>query len=286
MNEYAGCVVLYKAEDSVIHNIESYYNEIDVLYVINNDINENDNIKQYCQDKINIKYYNLKKNYGIAFALNYGCKLAIKEGYKYILTMDQDSKFKIDSVNKMKKFMNENNQKYGIVGPNAYAMCFDENTNKDLVSYIEVDKDTEYDWLMTSGSIMNLEAYKKTSGFDDKMFIAHVDIEIGIQYRKLGYKIIKLKDAVLYQHFGNSKPKKFLFWTVHPSYDSPVRMYYLFRNQKYLKRKYPNNKNMIHIQLYKYIIKIICYENNKLKKLYMALKGYIDGSLNKMGPYK
>lgn len=285
MNRYAGCVILYSASNEVVKNMKSYIKDIDCLYVINNDEKENKVIAEYCKSSDKIKYSNLKKNYGLAYALNYSCYLAIEDGFDYILTMDQDSIFKEGSVTVLKDYVENSQEEFAIVGSNAYAMYFDRNANMEKLSFVEIQKDTMYDWIMTSGSLMNLKAFSKTEGFDSDMFIAHVDIDIGIQFRKLGYRIIKLKDAVLYQHFGNSVPKKLLFWTVHPSFDSPVRMYYLFRNQAYLKNKFPKEKNMIHIKLYKYAFKILLFENKKIQKLVMAIKGNIDGHRCHMGKY-
>ena len=286
-NRYAACVILYKPDMSVYFNIKSYIKDVEQLYVINNDKFENIILKDKLLTLVNVKYINLMDSKGLAYALNIGCKLAIKDGYDYILTMDQDSIFKENSVKTLINFIEESSEEYGIVGSNAYALYKNDKTQKESVSYIELTNGNKIcDWVMTSGSMMNLIAYKKTNGFDDSMFIAHLDIEMGIQLHINGYKIIKLKDAVLYQHFGNSKPVKFLWKTVHPSFDSPERMYYLFRNQKYVKMKYPKNRKMIGVSLWKYLIKVLCYEDEKIEKMKMACRGYIDAKKKKMGKLK
>ncbi len=59
----------------------------------------------------NIKYYSMQGNKGIAAALNKGVHMAYKDGFDYLLTMDQDSKFNEGILN---KYVKEAEKQFGM----------------------------------------------------------------------------------------------------------------------------------------------------------------------------
>lgn len=280
--------VFYNPDKDVIKNIESYLNLVEKLYIIDN--SKSDNYYLLDNSVLNLKkieYIPLKNNMGLGYALNVGCRKGLEEEFNYILTMDQDSCFEKEALNKMITFL-KNNKNYSIVSPNVRSLYIDEQSNIEKEAFIQypVNVNSERNWTMTSGSLMNLSDYDAVKGFDELLFIAHLDIDLGIKFHQLGKKIIVIGDAILNQHFGNSKPKRILWKTVHPSYASPVRTYYIFRNQKYLEMKYGNSiKNYIAVSLYKFVIKITLFEDCKFEKYKMMIRGLKDGKRGDMGPY-
>ena len=95
----------------------------------------------------------MDENIGVAKALNNACKMAIKDKYKWILTMDQDTKFNKNVIKRMKNYIKKNDTvKDGILVPW-------HNTKLDIVKSKE-----EFDYplkVMTSGNLVNLDIYKK-----------------------------------------------------------------------------------------------------------------------------
>lgn len=287
MFKYAGVVVLYNPDIDVKDNINTYINFIDKLFVIDNSNFINETLRDVLCLNQKIEYINLNGNTGLAKALRIGCELAIKECFDYVLTMDQDSFFQGDSALSLIDFIENSKDHYAIVASNAISIYTDEVSGETKEAFTEISGgNKECNWVMTSGSMMCIKDYSLTIGFDESLFIAHIDIDICIQFHQLGKKVIKLNDSKLFQTFGNSKPRKFLWKTVHPSFANPNRTYYIFRNQKYLENKFPNHKKYIGVKLYKFIIKIVCFEDRKLEKLLMAFKGILDGKKLRMGEYK
>lgn len=244
MLKYAGIVVLYNPEESSVKdNIETYIHIIDKLYVIDNSTCVNANLKEIICLNDKIEYISLGGNKGLAKALRIGCELIKKEGFDYVLTMDQDSYFQGDSARYLIDFIENSKDHYAIVASNAISIYVDEQSNETKIAYTELSEENKVcNWVMTSGSMMCLNDYSMTTGFDESLFIAHIDIDICIQFHLLGKKIIKIRDSKLFQTFGNSKPRRLLWKTVHPSFANPNRTYYIFRNQKYLENKFPNQK--------------------------------------------
>lgn len=288
MYSYCGVVVLYKPDKKVIQNIISYINSIDKLYIIDNSDNS-DFFLQLNDKKLKSKceYIPFYKNYGLAYGLNFGCKKAIEDKFDYVLTMDQDSYFEKDSVDLLKQYI-IHNKKCGIACPEIFSLHLDENTGEEKGEFLcECEDNQPINWTMTSGSLMSLKAYEIIDGFDNNLFIGHIDVDTGIKLFKNNYSIIRVKDSIIYQHFGNSKPKRILFKTIHPYYGLPVRTYYTFRNQKYIELKYGRKWNhFTGIRLGKAIIKTALFEQNKLQHFKMMICGIRHAKKGIMGEYK
>ena len=288
MRKYAGVVVLYQPKDDVWDNIQSYLEEIDLLYVMDNSFEVNSVVVEKIKQNEKCHYISMNGNIGLAGALNEGCRLAKKDGYDYILTMDQDSVFEKNAVTAMINKIEQSEKHYAIIAPNVTSIYPDENGEmKTSYTLLSKGEEKQENWVMTSGSLMNLSDYEEVGGFDESFFIAHIDVDLGIRMYQKGMKILMLGDAMIYQRFGNSKPKKLLWKTVHPWYEDSSRTYYLFRNQTYMLKKYGKEyKDVIHVSLFNHIVKILIFEDKKLEKVKKAIEGYRDGKKGKMGKYE
>ena len=161
----AAVVVFYNPSKKNINNINNYIDSVDKLYVVDN----SDDKEIRIENTRKIEYIKLNKNLGIAKALNIGAETAIKEKYKYLLTLDQDSKMTSDIVNKMKLFLkNTKEEKIGLISP------YQDIDSKDEKPTCEYEDMTE---VMTSGNIIDLDIYKKIGGFKDWLFIDCVDTD-------------------------------------------------------------------------------------------------------------
>ncbi len=281
-------VVLYNPDENVIDNINTYLSYVDKVIIVDNSSISSQFLKNLLLHQ-NIEYYFLGKNKGLAFALNYGCKVAKQNGASHILLMDQDSFFDSGALKKMIAFCNSASSEIGVVSPNVRSLYHDNKNGEEKEAYIQysLNKNTLVNWSMTSGSIIRTDLYDKCFGFDDELFIAHIDIDFCYRVFLLGYKTIIIGDAILNQHFGNSVPKKILWKVVHPSFAAPIRSYYIFRNQKYLELKYDSRfKRFCGISLWKFVIKTILFEKNKIFRLKLMKIGLEDGKKGKMGEYK
>ena len=276
----AGVVVLYNPDDNVVNNIDSYIGFLDILYVVDNStIN---NLKKYKGKKI--KYIFNGKNLGIAEALNIGARHAIKDGYKWMLTMDQDSCFDDESIDKMANFLlgirdeeivqnilDVTLEKVGLISP-FHITSIEQNTNcRGIDSPMNV---------MTSGNLINLDAYLEIGGFKDWFFIDSVDFDYCLNLRKHHYQIYRLNYVKLTHNLGNPVFKKFLFKNMYSLNHSAVRRYYIVRNRYYLndlyKKDFPEYCKLEMSRTKKEAIKIVLCEKEKIKKLKAMFQGYLD----------
>src|SRR4051812_19218454 len=114
----AACVILYNPEESVIQNIQSYVNHVRKLYLIDNSGSIHVDVHKEFNSVPLINIIHSGINEGIAKRLNQACDLAIKDGFDYLVTMDQDSYFDEPSIseyfNCIETFKQQNVSMFGI----------------------------------------------------------------------------------------------------------------------------------------------------------------------------
>lgn len=277
----AGIVTLYNPTDNDINNINSYIDDIDCLYVIDNTEGKDNKDRLPKNDKIEYIFRN--ENIGVSSALNLGAKKAIQDGYKWLLTMDQDTTFKDGVLSKMKDvILNEDMSKIGIVTPWHNTKLIDKKP--------ETDVDYPND-VMTSGNLVNLDIYQKIGGYEEDFFIDGIDIEYCLNLNSHGYKIMRLNTIEIDHNLGdlfykNIRGRLFLC-TNH----SVIRRYYIMRNYHYICDKYKEyNPGYCYslISQRHNMIGVILFEKNKFRKIRAYLKGYKDYKKGIKGkcPYK
>lgn len=215
------------------------------------------------------------RNFGIAKALNELCKQAEVEGYEWILTMDQDSICNKTMVHELEKHID--NPQYAIIAPRVEFRAGSRLIHETKNENEEIEKIRA---CITSGSLTRISAWKKCGGFDEWMFIDHVDNEFCTHLLVEGYFIVRTNKALLLQRAGNMKYKRLPGGKVIMlSYYSEKRNYYICRNTVYYLRKYREHINYRHelgAFIYSQTIKIL-FESNKSSSIRSTIKGIRDG---------
>lgn len=274
----AGVVILYNPGTNFIENINSYLSQIEYLFIIDNSENENSLIKEVFEEDRKIKYIFNNQNIGIAQALNLAAEIAHNKKYKYLLTMDQDSKAPENLVASLLDVA-ENNKDAGIVSP-LHSNRFDTHLGKKH----DVE---QVNTVMTSGNLLSLDAFKNTGPFCEDFFIDYVDIEYCFRLLLNKYKIYRLNSVILEHNEANLSSKQFLNRTFYPHNHKPFRMYYKTRNLLYLRKKYKHQiPELMRVEYDAYlrtVVKIFLFEKQKLLKIKMILKGLSDYFKKKKG---
>jgi rhamnosyltransferase len=276
----AAVSILYNPEKFVEQNINSYVNHVGKLYLIDNSetaVFDYQSLLTY-SDKIILIHDG--KNEGIAKRLNDACALALKDGFEFLLTMDQDSYFEENHIS-------------------TYLSCLNSFADKSHVSLFGINYETQSETknciyervknLITSGSIINLSNYKNIGAFDENLFIDFVDIEYCFKSIISGYKIIKFSNVYMHHAIGAVIKKRSLknLSTSIRSIHSAARLYYMQRNFLYLKKKY---KNYFSEELAEYkkdilnrIKNKLLYHPHRFQTIKLLIKARRDFKNNKMG---
>jgi len=266
-------IVLYHPDESIIENIKTYQ-RVNTIYAVDNSEQYNGDLIEKLKQFKNLIYINNGGNKGIACALNIGANKAIENDTDWLLTMDQDSKFLLDSLNHLKQcLMNqiENNIRIGLVAPSHKKNQYNDVQNELVV--------------MTSGNIVNLQAYNNVFGFEEKLFIDAVDYDFCLKLNVAGYKVLQCNRSLLVHQLGESKSFKFFGKTIYSFTHSPIRRYYMSRNALYYWRKYFWKfpifilRNIIGFQ--RNWIEIFLFSDNKIEDIKMMLLGFYHYFKNK-----
>lgn len=273
----AGVVILYNPDESVIDNINSYIEDVDFLYILDNteDYSDFSSIAFSRLKNHRYNYIPFRKNMGIAYALNY--VIRISQTYDFLLTMDQDSKF---SKGMLKKYKDKISQ-FCQNDVAMYALNYNSERSDEGTTRLphEVEK------AITSGSIVDLAKARVVGGFDENLFIDEVDHEFCFRAIKNGYRIIEFNDIHLMHHLGNPITKSILGHHFGSTNHSEIRKYYITRNKIYVMKKYPHIRKEYFTFLIKTFFAMIILEKKRKEKIKYILRGIRDALRNNMGKY-
>jgi len=278
-SDIAGLVVLYNPDQNVIENIKSYNSNITKLYIVDNSDECNNKIIETIKTINNSKYIFNGENLGIAKALNIGAEEAIKEGFKFLFTFDQDSKATSGMVETMISYLNEKD--FSSIG---ILSAFQDNKGYKKPPSKKISMVSN---IATSGNLLNLDAYKHVGPFIDDLFIDYVDVEYCLRLNNSGFKVIRLNDAIMLHNLGNIDKRRFLFRKVAVTNHSPLRLYYRTRNRFYVLKKYKFKFPLFSLynffRLFMETLKIVCFESERIEKIRMMIKGYSHFKKNRFG---
>ncbi len=276
-SSFAGVVILYHPDDRVEENIRSYLPQLDLLVVFDNSPEISESLKSFFRSSAKIHYHGDGRNHGMAAGLNFGASKALEYGYQWLLTMDQDSRFETNALETIIQF-SKNQKQVGIVSP-----------RHDLEGKSPVWNPREYEevsYVMTSGNLLNLQAYSKAGPFLEKLFIDYVDYEYCLRLRRAGYRVSVMNRAILLHSLGKIEPRSFLGLAFHPTNHSPERRYYMTRNRLYVMTKYPRFAITEAWAWAKEMVKFFLFEEKRILKLRFMIRGARDFFKGCYGPLK
>lgn len=268
------CTVLYNPNESVLTNLNSYSNCVDVSVVVDNSDTKNE-ISQSLKNDPNFIYIDMDGNKGVAAALNKGIEYLNSKNIDFALTMDQDSLFPTKYYQDIMKLVNKYKTDYSVIGLNF------NQENGGLDEIIEVP------YWITSGNFVNISDFMSVGGFMNELVIDYVDFELGYKFKKNGFKICYLKDFSLKHTIGNPIEIHLFGKTYYAMNHSPIRYYYRYRNAYYLYHFV--DRQFFKKEYYKEMIvntlKMLIYEKNQKVKFSMIRKGIQDAKCKKMGKF-
>ena len=282
MSKVAAIIVSYNPDKNLLDSVNLLISQVEKIIIVDNGSREEkrkdiSSIKDIDNERIEIIFN--EENLGIATALNIGVREALKQGFNWILTMDQDSKASKDMVEKMFEVYNNIDEKERksilSIFPNFVdkrIQSIEENSVMNTYEYVDAD--------ITSGNLVKAEVFDKVGFFDDSLFIDLVDTDFCMRLNEKNIKMIKVRDAILYHSLGESQSVKSIFGKFNTSNHSALRRYYMTRNRFYIWEKYKDlnsfTLNRDKKLFKKEFIKIILGEKDKVNKIKMVFKGYKD----------
>lgn len=273
----AACVVLYNPDASVVDNIKTYASGVDEVFAVDNSDEPNvpllDRITALGE---NVTIIPMHGNQGIAAALNRGLQEASERGYGYILTMDEDSYFTDDTL---QRYMDKAE---ALFASDEKVIQVGIHNSGDKDDDLVVNNETP-DWLITSGSIMRVEDSLAVGGFLEKLFIDEVDREFCYRAADRGYSFRRVLDLTMQHNLGSPIRGKIFGREFEAMGHSKIRKYYIFRNCTYVMKTYPRTRKPYRHFLFATWLKTILVEDDKMNKLKYMRMGRRDAKRGRFG---
>jgi rhamnosyltransferase len=232
-------------------------------------------------------------NLGVATAINQGVACLMRMGIRFGLLFDQDSEPTKEHVQKLPEVLSalaDSGRRVAAVGP-AY---YDERLG-GVARFVRFgmfrlkriepvgDEPVDVDFLISSGSCLNLEYWDEIGPMEDDLFIDFVDLEWCVRAKNRGFSILGVPSVTMRHSLGDEPLHVFgRPFALH----SPIRHYYLFRNATALmcRRYMPTAWKTS--ELVKFPVRLWLYgvmADQRLEHLGMCASGVWDGLRKRLG---
>lgn len=236
-------------------------------------------------------------NMGIAYALNQGVKYAEAKNYKWVLTMDNDSKATPSMVKNLLKTYEGLSEEEKLAVVSIFPKYVEEHLvdPEDISQGMkkEAEENFGYKYItaeITSGNLLKTEIFRTVGYYAEKLFIDYVDIEFCLRLVSKNYKLIQSDSSTLLHNLGKSEIGKLLWRSFTYTNHSALRRYYITRNRIYVWKRYLTKvpKFVLNdiVFSFKDLFKVLAYEKERGKKLMMIFKGTVHAFCAIYGQYK
>jgi rhamnosyltransferase len=281
----AGVVILYNPDANVINNIKSYAPVLEKLWILDNSEQRNVNLTNLDSLPGNIEVLSDGVNRGIGNRINFALKAALQQGFSWLLTMDQDSSFTPDNLERYTSILSTYSYPSSNIGQVGIGYKNVEQQPDDTSRCEAVTL------LITSGTLVNINAAFEVGLMDEDLFIDEVDSDFSYRLALKGFKSIMCHGLYMMHGLGEKKAARSLKnWKITERIlHAPVRLYYMTRNYLIMRKKYKQyfpaefkKKDIDILHVYK---NNLLYNKNKLTSLRMIMMGYIDYRRNYVGKF-
>ncbi|MBB5210594.1 glycosyltransferase family 2 protein [Microbulbifer hydrolyticus] len=290
-------VVTYHPDTKLLaKSILSLRHQVQSITVVDNNSENFDSLRSLIKNYPECDLVSLPENRGLGAAQNTGIKKAVDQGADQILLLDQDSVMEGDSVTILSRSLFRLNlqQKTAAVGPqykidgNSVASPFVRTSWFYLgrVPLTELQNSTfvETEFLISSGTLIDADAFRKIGPMDEELFIDHVDTEWCLRARSRNYRLYGVRDAHMSHRLGEQTYRIWLGrWRLLPKH-KPFRYYFMFRNSLLLARKPHVPLKWFSAELTKLLILAslcIFAPGQRWQSLRLAAQGIKDGALGR-----
>ena len=280
--------------------LDSFYAQLEQIVLVDNGSNlqVRQQLRREAQNRASSLHVIFNEiNLGIATALNQGFCWAIEQSYDHIVAFDQDSQPNSGMIAAMLDVFSSHSEdgKLAVVAP----VVIDSQVNIQA-RYLRPKGKLLFEraicggnvlenvtYVITSGSLFDLAAYRKIGPFRDDFFIDYVDTEYCLRAKQCGYRIVVACKAELDHRQGDRQKRVFWGSDYYPTFHSPLRWYFFGRNRIPMLRQYA--LKFPHWFLYELsaslytLIKMLLFETQKTAKLRALFRGTVDGVRGHMG---
>jgi rhamnosyltransferase len=234
-------------------------------------------------------------NLGIATAINQGVRRLLELECSRVLIFDQDSEPSTEVLTGLPALLDREiskGRRVALVGP-----AYDDARLGGTAPFVRFgfpalvriepsgSEPIPVDFLISSGSCIDMSAWHDVGPMDDALFIDFVDLEWCVRARLRGYELLGSPTLHLSHSLGGEPVR--VLGRAYPSH-SPLRHYYLFRNATALILRSYVPWKWKWTEIMKMPFRLVIYGGwlkPRCQHLRMALRGVRDGLIGKLGAF-
>jgi rhamnosyltransferase len=219
-------VVSYNGREKAIEAVDALRGQVGHIHIVDNGSHvESLLILETLERDPNVTVERLSANRGLGYALNRGVQRAKEMGFRWVLTMDQDSVADPALIQAYKAAIQRN--------PNG--ICFAPRIG--VSNQPQEGGDELVGYAITSGNLVAIGAFDQIGLYDEGFFIDCIDFDFCLRLRRAGYTILRVENATMRHQLGEPLDIPD-FAKRYYARHSPTRRYYMYRNFMYMVERY------------------------------------------------
>jgi rhamnosyltransferase len=294
-----GCcavVVTYHPDESVTENLRAAVAECAYVIVVDN-ASGPDDVAAFAA-VAGVSVIALPGNVGLAAALNVGVGRAAEQGYEWVLTLDQDSRPE-PGMTAALWATHLTLPRAAVIGPRIH----EENSDVRRYRWVRRSKRwplcfqragtdgedlPEVTMVVTSGSMIEIELWRKLGGFDEALFIDYIDTDYCLRVIRAGRSVAVAGGGVLHHRLGARERRMLMGREFRPTHHAAFRHYYIARNRVMIWRRHA--LAVPHWAVFDFCFavfntaRVLLFERDRGAKMAAMLRGTWHGLLGRGGP--
>ncbi|MBD3923448.1 glycosyltransferase [Nocardioides cavernae] len=286
----AGIVAFEPDVDLLLRNVSAIKDQVTTVWVYDNGSSNVEAAAEALRPISGVRLVRSGSNDGIAAAFNAVARMARDAGFKWLVTLDQDS---VAPAGMVAALASKAKPGTPLIAPHIV------DRNKTTVAAVQATALPPVEYFsraaskgaITSGALLDLGVLEEVGGFDETFFIDYVDYDLNMRLMRAGYKIARANDTHLSHAVGEAR-QTWLFtprrgvdgrWRIERFYafgHSPTRCYYKARNRVLYSRKHWRSvglRNEGIVQIPQQIALTLLFEDQKIAKLRAFARGTYEG---------
>ena len=293
-------VVTYNPDsETLLLQLSRLKSQVEKIYIVDNGSQNAHEVVNAASKVESTTIHLCDDNYGLGRAHNIGIQACRDAGHDAVLILDQDTIPHEHMVSTLVKSLDHLSQtsprtsavgsRYiGASGQSSFFVQFSGfRFQKHYCAKSKFNDVIPADMLISSGSLIPMNAIDAIGNMDEALFIDHIDTEWFLRAKSAGWQAFGVCDAVMEHHLGESTLHVWWGrWRSLPIH-SAFRYYYIYRNSILLyQRRYVNHAwrraDIIRLILMAFILPLSSKQT--LKCFRMIFLGIIHGLNGKTGP--
>ena len=220
-------VVAYFPDEGFVARLQAVLPQVARVVVVDNTPRESaaPGLAGVLKGLAKVQLISNQSNLGIAAALNQGLNHALDAGFKWALTLDQDTQCFPDMVDTLLAVSKACAPAPAVIGGNY----LDPRNKHPEAEVAEPGAFLAQKTVITSGCLVDVHVALAIGGFREDYFIDQVDHEFCLRARAHGHQVVISRKPVMIHSVGESGGVRLPLLGVLPNHP-PVRKYYIARN--------------------------------------------------------